>query len=147
MDTQGFTVTPFSVEDAREAMECYRSDPVAFVFDEDVALSFAGANFYALKREDGANVAFFAMIYGRAHRCALLGFVYVKADYRRNGVFGVIVEVAKELTPVGWALAINAEKRNRLAVSIYSKRFPRRWDDADTVAFTIVEGKIPEAKA
>lgn len=131
-------IKPLTREEMVIAFYYYDKNKDIFVPDKRERarlLYFASSRFYGVHLGNNAlPVAFFAIL--PYAECNVLGCVYVEEQYRKQGIFNMIVDFAISKSQ-GKRLEINAEKCNTLACGIYERKFYFMGEDKETKYFAI----------
>lgn len=101
-------------------------------------------NLYDIYDEQGNLLAFFGNSYWNNNGCleCVLSFVYVKEEYRRQGIFKKIVKWTIDHNSECKIISIGAANGNNLAFSIYNRLFKyNRYDDENKGTWFIIKDR------
>lgn len=130
-----FRIEPLFAENEQYVEKTIRENPEwygKFNYHEVICPQF----FQVTKEEE--IIGFFSIIYW-THGEAVLCYLYVAPEYRKQGVFNKIIKYAKKHVPRRYFITINAMKNNARANEIYKHKFKYiRYDEKEDIEWYII---------
>lgn len=107
--------------------------------------SFLNTDLYDITNEEGQIVGFFGISHWNNSGCVIettISYVYIKEEYRRNGLFNKIIRYVIDHNPETKVFTIGATDENTLANEIYSRKFKLlRYDEEQKGTWYIVKDR------